>query len=220
MEANDDVARETVCELANMVIGSAITTLNDQGFHFKIQPPVEHVAETGEQSSEDQEALVMCFDTENGNVFMNISLRYNNRKREELRPNKSEKAAYQGGKPALFYGVQCRSNVCLTPCNKNSLREDPHQKRSLRRSGQPLGVAQPKLCCGAGSVVTTVSLTGRIMETFPASAPTTYTRDESLAASMETAPAPTGIIFFSVRDAASITLTVLPVQVARFASRC
>ncbi len=87
MEANDDVARETVCELANMVIGSAITTLNDQGFHFKIQPPVEHVAETGEQSSEDQEALVMCFDTENGNVFMNISLRYNNRKREELRPN-------------------------------------------------------------------------------------------------------------------------------------
>jgi chemotaxis protein CheX len=87
MEASDDVARETVCELANMVIGSAITTLNDQGFHFKIQPPVEHVAETGEQSSEDQEALVMCFDTENGNVFMNISLRYNKRKREELRPN-------------------------------------------------------------------------------------------------------------------------------------
>jgi chemotaxis protein CheX len=87
MEANDEVARETVCELANMVIGSAITTLNDQGFHFKIQPPVEHLAETGEQSSEDQEALVMCFDTENGNVFMNISLRYNNRKREEMRPN-------------------------------------------------------------------------------------------------------------------------------------
>ena len=87
MEATDDVARETVCELANMVIGSAITTLNDQGFHFKIQPPVEHVADTDEQSGEDQEALVMCFDTENGNVFMNISLRYNNRRREELRPN-------------------------------------------------------------------------------------------------------------------------------------
>jgi len=84
---SDEVARETVCELANMVIGSAITTLNDQGFHFKIQPPVEHVADTGEQSGEDQEALVMCFDTENGNVFMNISLRYNNRRREELRPN-------------------------------------------------------------------------------------------------------------------------------------
>ena len=26
---------ETVCELANQVIGNAITTLNDQGFHFR-----------------------------------------------------------------------------------------------------------------------------------------------------------------------------------------
>jgi chemotaxis protein CheX len=86
-EAGDDVARETVCELANMVIGSAITALNDQGFHFKIQPPVVHSAEQGEESSEDQEALVMCFDTGNGSVFMNIALRYSNRKREDLRPN-------------------------------------------------------------------------------------------------------------------------------------
>ncbi len=86
-EAGDDVARETVCELANMVIGSAITALNDQGFHFKIQPPVVHIAETGENSNEDQEALVMCFDTGNGSVFMNIALRYSNRKREELRLN-------------------------------------------------------------------------------------------------------------------------------------
>ncbi len=29
----------------------------------------------------------MCFDTGNGSVFMNIALRYNNRKREELRLN-------------------------------------------------------------------------------------------------------------------------------------
>jgi chemotaxis protein CheX len=86
-EAGDDVARETVCELANMVIGSAITALNDQGFHFKIQPPVVHIADTGENSSEEQEALVMCFDTGNGSVFMNIALRYSNRKREDLRPN-------------------------------------------------------------------------------------------------------------------------------------
>jgi chemotaxis protein CheX len=86
-EAGDEVARETVCELANMVIGSAITALNDQGFHFKIQPPVVHIAETGENSSEEQEALVMCFDTGNGSVFMNIALRYSNRKREELRRN-------------------------------------------------------------------------------------------------------------------------------------
>jgi len=86
MPASDEIARETVCELANMVIGSAVTTLNDQGFRFKINPPVVHVAELGEKSSEDQEALVMCFDTDNGNIFMNIAMRYTGRRRADNRP--------------------------------------------------------------------------------------------------------------------------------------
>src|SRR5262245_56868523 len=75
MPETEDVARETVCELANMVIGSAVTALNDQGFRFKVSPPVVHT-ECGEKSSEDQEALVMCFDTGSGSVFMNIAMRY------------------------------------------------------------------------------------------------------------------------------------------------
>ena len=86
MEESPDVVRETVCELANMVIGSAITALNDQGFRFKIHPPVLHDAELGEKSTEDQEALVMCFDTDNGNVFMNIAMRYNRRRRADRKP--------------------------------------------------------------------------------------------------------------------------------------
>src|SRR5689334_17797775 len=83
---SDEVARETVCELANMVIGSAITALNDQGFKFKIYPPVIHASELGEKSSEDQESLVMCFDTGSGNVFMNIAMRYNRKRRTDTRP--------------------------------------------------------------------------------------------------------------------------------------
>src|SRR5262245_33305064 len=83
---SDEVARETVCEPANMVIGSAISALNDQGFKFKIYPPVVHADELGEKSSEDQEALVMCFDTDNGNIFMNIAMRYNRRRRADSRP--------------------------------------------------------------------------------------------------------------------------------------
>jgi len=83
---SDEVARETVCELANMVIGSAITMLNDEGFRFKINPPIVHLDELGEKSSEDQESLVMCFDTDNGNVFMNIAMRYNRRRRQDSRP--------------------------------------------------------------------------------------------------------------------------------------
>ena len=84
-EDDDEVARETVCELANMVIGSAITVLNDQGFQFKINPPVAHTELVGEKSSEDQEALVMCFGTDTGSVFMNIAMRYNTRRKADRR---------------------------------------------------------------------------------------------------------------------------------------
>jgi chemotaxis protein CheX len=73
---SDDLVRETVFELANQVIGNAVTTLNDQGFHFRVHPPVLHAAEHGAKNSEDTEALVMCFETASGNVFMNIAMQY------------------------------------------------------------------------------------------------------------------------------------------------
>jgi len=73
---SDELVRETVCELANLVIGNAVTSLNDQGFHFRVHPPVLHTSEHGPQSSEDTEALVMCFETCVGNVFLNIALRH------------------------------------------------------------------------------------------------------------------------------------------------
>jgi chemotaxis protein CheX len=73
----DSLIRETVCELANQVIGNAVTTLNNQGFHFRVHPPVLHTAEQGPVSTEDTEAMVLCFETESGSVFMNMALRYN-----------------------------------------------------------------------------------------------------------------------------------------------
>jgi len=74
---SDELVRETVCELANQVIGNAVTSLNDQGFHFRVHPPVIHTSEHGVKGSEDTEALVICFETCSGNLFMNIALRYN-----------------------------------------------------------------------------------------------------------------------------------------------
>src|SRR5271154_5437394 len=74
---SDDLIRETVCELANQVIGNAVTSLNDQGFHFRVHPPVLHTSEHGPTNTEDTEALVICCETARGNVFMNIALRYN-----------------------------------------------------------------------------------------------------------------------------------------------
>ena len=79
----DDMVRETVCEIANLVIGNAVTSLNDQGFRFKIHPPELHAAEQGLAGNEDTEALVMCFDTPAGDVFMNIAMRYNRRRKAD-----------------------------------------------------------------------------------------------------------------------------------------
>jgi chemotaxis protein CheX len=78
--ASDDLVREAVCELANQVIGNAVTTLNDQGFHFRVHPPSLHTSERGSKSSEDVEALVICFSTEGGKVFMNVALKYHLRR--------------------------------------------------------------------------------------------------------------------------------------------
>lgn len=80
---SDDLVRETACELANQIIGNAVTALNDQGFHFRVHPPIMHTAEEGIRSSEDTEALVLCFETPIGSVFMNIALRYNRRRSGE-----------------------------------------------------------------------------------------------------------------------------------------
>ncbi len=78
--ASDDLVREAICELANQVIGNAVTTLNDQGFHFRVHPPSLHTSDQGSKSSEDTEALVICFSTESGKVFMNVALKYHLRR--------------------------------------------------------------------------------------------------------------------------------------------
>jgi len=72
----DDLVREAVCELANQVIGNAVATLNDEGFHFRVHPPHLHTSEQGARNTADTEAMVLSFETTSGSVFMNIALRY------------------------------------------------------------------------------------------------------------------------------------------------
>jgi chemotaxis protein CheX len=79
----DDLVRETITELANQVIGNAVTTLNDQGFRFKVCPPEVLSSDEGLKGNEDTEALVMCFVTPSGSVYMNIAMHYNERRHGE-----------------------------------------------------------------------------------------------------------------------------------------
>jgi chemotaxis protein CheX len=83
VEASDQVVKETVCEMANMVIGNSVTLLNDQGFHFKVFPPEIHMDERGLAGSADTEALVICIETPCGNVYLNIAMHYLHRRRQE-----------------------------------------------------------------------------------------------------------------------------------------
>jgi chemotaxis protein CheX len=77
---SDELIKETIFELANQVVGNAVCALNDQGFHFRVHPPLLVTSEEGARTSEDVEALVICFETALGNVFMNVALHHNKRR--------------------------------------------------------------------------------------------------------------------------------------------
>jgi chemotaxis protein CheX len=80
---SEQLVRETVCELANMVIGNSVTLLNDQGFRFKVFPPEIHMSEEGLAGSADTEAMVLCIETPCGEIYLNIAMHYLHRRRRE-----------------------------------------------------------------------------------------------------------------------------------------
>ena len=80
---SEQVIRETVCELANMVIGNSVTLLNDQGFRFKVFPPEIHMSEEGLAGSTDTEAMVLAVETPCGPIYLNIAMHYLHRRRTE-----------------------------------------------------------------------------------------------------------------------------------------
>ena len=80
---SESIVRETVCELANMVIGNAVTLLNDRGFQFRVYPPELLTEDQCAQIGSDSEATVLSFDTPAGAVHLNISMRYRSRRSNE-----------------------------------------------------------------------------------------------------------------------------------------
>lgn len=80
---NEQTVRETVCELANMVIGNSVTLLNDQGYRFKVFPPEIHMNDEGLAGSHDTEAMVLPIETACGNIFLNIAMHHLARRRRE-----------------------------------------------------------------------------------------------------------------------------------------
>jgi CheY-specific phosphatase CheX len=86
VDASEPIVPETVCELANMVIGNAVTQLNDGGFEFKVFPPEILTADQLAKAGQDSEATILCFETQQGNVHLNISMQYHVRRARERVP--------------------------------------------------------------------------------------------------------------------------------------
>lgn len=90
IEASDQVVSETVFELANMVIGNAVTLLNDHGYQFKVLPPEKYVKGEATGSRTETEETAIYFDTACGRIFLDICMRYNLRPRTERVPALSD----------------------------------------------------------------------------------------------------------------------------------
>jgi len=82
----ESIVPETVCELANMVIGNAVTQLNDRGFQFRVFPPALLTEDQCARIGSDSEATILSFDTPVGVVHLNISMRYHSRRSGERQP--------------------------------------------------------------------------------------------------------------------------------------
>jgi len=83
VDPDEPIVPETVCELANMVIGNAVTQLNDRGYQFKVRPPEVLTEEQGAKAGQDSEATILCFETPCGNVYLNIAMHYHARRSNE-----------------------------------------------------------------------------------------------------------------------------------------
>lgn len=72
----DGSTHEAICEVTNMIIGNAVTQLNDRGFRFKVYPPEIYSSTEGLRSTSNTEALILRFETPHGNVMLNIAMQY------------------------------------------------------------------------------------------------------------------------------------------------
>lgn len=85
-DPSEPIVLEAVAEIANMVIGNAVTQLNDRGFEFKVLPPAFLTEEQCAKAGHDSEATILRFETAKGSVYLNIAMHYLARRNHERVP--------------------------------------------------------------------------------------------------------------------------------------
>ncbi len=68
----DHLAIDTICEIANIIIGKAVTSLNNKGFKFKSSPPSFFI---GEKTFYGLESLCISLHTRWGEVTIQAAIK-------------------------------------------------------------------------------------------------------------------------------------------------
>ncbi|HBR16418.1 MAG: hypothetical protein A3G39_07770 [Deltaproteobacteria bacterium RIFCSPLOWO2_12_FULL_43_16] len=69
------VVVDSIAELINMVMGKALTILNDKGFSFKLTPPMVFTGNAVINTTIRLETLVVPFTTDYGELLINVAVR-------------------------------------------------------------------------------------------------------------------------------------------------
>lgn len=70
----DQLAQDTLSELASMVAGRAVSALNDEGHRLKVTPPTLFAGENVIISGRELETLVVPLETRFGEVAVNVAI--------------------------------------------------------------------------------------------------------------------------------------------------
>ncbi len=65
---------DTICEITNIIIGNAVTCLNNEGFHFRPSPPCFFV---GKKTCPGIEALCIRLSSDWGDINIQVAVREN-----------------------------------------------------------------------------------------------------------------------------------------------
>ena len=71
----DELAKDTITELANLITAQAVTKLHELGFRFDLTPPALFTGERMEISVQNVEALIVPMITEQGKLEVNVAIR-------------------------------------------------------------------------------------------------------------------------------------------------
>lgn len=73
--AFDELTSSTLTELANMIVGNAVTKLHELGFRFELTPPAMIIGEKLKISDRELESLIVPLESSHGLIEINVALK-------------------------------------------------------------------------------------------------------------------------------------------------